>query len=189
MHLFSNRVIGAWWILFLAVWGVGALGAKPAVQRQSLASELSHRIFLILAVVCLFLRFPAIALWRPVLESGRAGVTAGEVVAALGIAFAFWARATLGSNWSGTVTFKEDHELIQRGPYALARHPIYTGLLLGFIGTALAAGTPAGWVGVVLAIVAFKRKSLIEERVMIEHFGDRYASYARQVRALIPYIW
>ncbi len=64
----------------------------------------------------------------------------GMGLTAVGIAFALWARLWIGRNWSGTITIKDQHELIQRGPYSLVRHPIYTGLLLAFLGTALVHG-------------------------------------------------
>ena len=184
-----NHVLEGIWLVFLAVWTVGILTSKRATHRESLASELSHRLLLIPAAALVFLRLPGVGLWRPIVPGGGASVVAGDVIAACGIAFAIWARLTLGGNWSGTVTIKEDHQLIRRGPYTLARHPIYTGILFGFLGSAIAMGSVASFVGVLLALLAFKRKSLIEERLMRSQFGEQYARYAQEVRALIPYVW
>ncbi len=98
------------------------------------------------------------------------------------------ARRHLGRNWSGTVTLKEDHELIRTGPYRRARHPIYTGMLVGFIGSAISLGEVRGVVAVGLVIVAFLIKIRLEERWMTESFGDAYRRYRTEVKALIPYL-
>ena len=94
----------------------------------------------------------------------------------------------IGRNWSGTVTFKEGHELVTTGPYALVRHPIYTGLLLAFIGSAVGRGEWRGVLAVFIAFLALWRKLRLEERWMREQFGDAYDAYARRVAALVPYL-
>ena len=90
-------------------------------------------------------------------------------------------RAWLGRNWSAEVTVKHDHELVRSGPYALVRHPIYTGLLLALIGTALGVGNGRALIGLVLIVAALLRKVAIEERFMSEQFGDAYARYRAEV--------
>ena len=110
----------------------------------------------------------------------------GAAITALGLAFAVWARVHLGRNWSGVVTLKEDHELIRSGPYALVRHPIYTGLLLGFVGSVIARGEWRGVLAFALVIGALWFKLRLEERWMIETFGDAYRRYHSEVPALIP---
>ncbi len=110
-------------------------------------------------------------------------------VTALGVAFAIWARAMLGRNWSGTVTLKQDHELVERGPYAIVRHPIYTGFLVALVGVALALGTVRALAAIAGVAIAFALKVRVEERFLGEQFGDAHAAYRRRVRALIPYLW
>ncbi|MDB5396866.1 MAG: hypothetical protein JWM91_4372 [Rhodospirillales bacterium] len=105
-----------------------------------------------------------------------------------GLGFSIRARRYLGRNWSGTITLKEDHELIRTGPCGWVRHPIYTGLLLAFVGSAAALGQWRGLAAVGLAIVAFLLKIRLEERWMIEAFGDTYRLYRSEVRALIPFV-
>ena len=109
------------------------------------------------------------------------------VVTASGLAFACWARVYLGRNWSGTVTLKQEHELIEGGPYALVRHPIYTGLLLAIIGSAFAVGEWRGMLAVIVAWVALWRKLRFEEAWMIERFGVKYEEYKKRVPALVPF--
>ena len=105
-----------------------------------------------------------------------------------GLLFCFWARAALGRNWSGTVTLKEGHELIQRGPYRLVRHPIYTGLLAMFLATAIAYGRLGGFVGVLIAFASFWIKLIGEEKLMLQQFPDQYAAYQERVKRIIPFV-
>jgi len=113
----------------------------------------------------------------------------GVVLLAAGLAFAVWARAVLGGNWSGTVTIKEGHELIDRGPYRHIRHPIYSGLLLALLGTWLAGGRVYGLLAFALALSALSGKLRVEERFMAQEFGERYAAYRRSTWALVPWIY
>jgi protein-S-isoprenylcysteine O-methyltransferase Ste14 len=108
----------------------------------------------------------------------------GLVVAGLG--FTVWARLVLGRNWSGVVTLKDNHTLIRSGPYGLVRHPIYTGLLLALIGSAMTRGEWRGFLGLALVAAAFLRKIAIEERWLAEQFPADYARYRQEVPALIP---
>ena len=107
---------------------------------------------------------------------------------AAGIAFAVWARHYLGRNWSGTVTVKQDHELIRSGPYRLVRHPIYTGLLLAILGTAVAFGEWRGLLAFALLTGSLLLKLRVEERFMGESFPNEYARYRAEVPALIPFV-
>jgi protein-S-isoprenylcysteine O-methyltransferase Ste14 len=113
---------------------------------------------------------------------------AGFGLTVAGCAFAAWSRALLGSNWSSTVTVRQNHQLIRTGPYALVRHPIYAGLLLGILGTALAMGEVRGLSAIPLAFVAWFRKARGEEELLIEKFGGTYIGYCREVKQLIPYV-
>jgi protein-S-isoprenylcysteine O-methyltransferase Ste14 len=112
---------------------------------------------------------------------------AAAAATAAGLLFTAWARVHLGRNWSATVTLKQQHELITTGPYAIVRHPIYTGLLAAFIGSAAALGEWRGLLAVVLALAAFWRKLQVEELWMTERFGEQYAAYAQRVPALVPF--
>ena len=103
-----------------------------------------------------------------------------------GLAFTLWARVALGANWSGTVTIQQGHELISTGPYALVRHPIYTGILMMMLGTALTLANVGALVAFALAIVLLWTKLRLEERLMRETFGEEYCAYQRRVKALIP---
>jgi protein-S-isoprenylcysteine O-methyltransferase Ste14 len=112
---------------------------------------------------------------------------AAALITTLGLLFTVWARIHLGRNWSGTVTIKRDHELIASGPYAIVRHPIYTGLIVAFIGSAMARGEWCSVLAVFIAWAALWRKLRLEERWMVERFGEQYIAYSRRVPALVPF--
>ena len=115
-------------------------------------------------------------------------VLAGAVLALAGVLICFWARAILGSNWSGTVTIKQNHELILRGPYSFVRHPIYTGLLIALLGSSIVYGYARCFIGVFICGFALWLKSQTEERFMIQQFGEEYAQYRQRTRALVPFV-
>lgn len=115
-------------------------------------------------------------------------VLGGAILTIACMLFSVWGRAILGSNWSSTVTIKQNHELIRRGPCRIVRHPIYTGFLLGLLGTAFVYGFARSFVGALVVGLAFLLKSQTEERFMVQQFGEQYLKYRQQVRALIPYI-
>jgi protein-S-isoprenylcysteine O-methyltransferase Ste14 len=176
------------WGAWLAVWTIAARGAAPAAWTESRRSRLAHVLPLGVAAGLFFAsssRLGALgARWLP--ETAAVAWT-GVGVTAVGLAFAIWARFRLGRNWSAEVQLKRDHRLIRGGPYEVSRHPIYTGMLGGFFGAALAAGDVRGLVCLALAFAAFWVKSRREEAVLRERFGAEYDSYRREVKALIPF--
>ena len=165
-----------------------ARGGKAVAERESVYSRLSHNLPLLVAIYLLAApHVPIAALNDRFAPSSLWLVRLGAALTFAGVAFAIWARVLIAGNWSSDVTLKRDHELIVNGPYSLVRHPIYTGILLGLLGTALAVGEWRGLLAVVLAGAAFWRKLRIEEAVMRRQFGDAYARYAARVPALIPF--
>jgi protein-S-isoprenylcysteine O-methyltransferase Ste14 len=109
--------------------------------------------------------------------------------AALGFGLTWWARINLGRFWSGTVTLKADHTLIRSGPYSLTRHPIYTGLLIAVLATALDNGSLAGLIGFGFIMLGLVLKLRQEEQFLTGQFGAAYDTYKKEVPALIPGLW
>ncbi len=184
-----RALIPALWILWLGYWVVAARVTGETRRRESFASRLSHYGPLI--VGGLLLGVPGIL--GPELERQIYGPThlwlwIASALVAIGLGFSAWARVWLGSNWSAEVTVKQNHELVRGGPYALVRHPIYTGVLLALIGTALSVDKWRALIGLVLVAAGFLRKIVIEERFMLVEFGKAYEHYRAEVPALIPFV-
>ena len=174
------------WVGWFVLWRVMAARVKAAAQSEPPLSRLTHIVPLILAGGLLSVpvpgldgRFVPLAIWPAAL---------GAAVTFAGLLVCVWARFTLAGNWSDWVQIKQDHELVVDGPYRWVRHPIYTGLLLMFAGTALAVGEWRGVLAVAIAAASFWRKLKLEEAVMRQQFGDGYDRYAEGARALIPFV-
>jgi protein-S-isoprenylcysteine O-methyltransferase Ste14 len=190
MPLHVKTLILYLWLALGAIWIVGAFTAKPAVRRESAGSRLRVTALGALAVVIGFTRYFQFGwLARPFVPTTPAVDYAGLALVFAGIGFAVWARFYLGGNWSGIVTVKKDHILVRRGPYAIVRHPIYSGLLLAILGSVVVYRELRGLVAAGLLLVMLRLKSRTEERFMTEKFGLEYRQYQQQVKALIPFIW
>lgn len=197
MDLIVENLIPAIWLIWIVYWMIAARGTKATQRVESTASRLGHVVPLVIAAWLLFARtLPGCArssgtilpgfLCDSVIAPNRAVYFAGVAVLVAGLAFSVWARRWLGRNWSGVVTLKQDHELVRGGPYRYVRHPIYTGILFGFVGSAIARDEWRGVLAVAIAYLALWRKLRLEERWMVERFGDAYREFQARVPALIP---
>ncbi|HEY1932024.1 MAG TPA: isoprenylcysteine carboxylmethyltransferase family protein [Acetobacteraceae bacterium] len=180
-------LIPAFWLAWIIYWFAASLSVKPVRRRESAASRATHVIPLLISAV--LLGSPRVA--GPLLDGrfmtrSAASFFTGVALVAAGLLFSVAARVYLGGNWSGTVTLKQDHTLTRTGPYRYVRHPIYTGILLAILGSALALAEWRGLVALALVVFAFLRKIRTEEQFMIEQFGEDYERYRREVPALVP---
>jgi len=189
LYPLALNIISCCWILFAVIWLVAAFWTKRSVYRESRWRRLGYVIPILVGG---YLVFKGDRLSDPldlqVIPHVDALAWTGVALCLAGLAFCIWARFTLGRNWSGVVTLKGGHELIMRGPYAVVRHPIYSGLLLALTGTAIAVGEVRAFIGLGLAFIAFFLKTVAEERFMREEFSGEYARYSQRVRRLIPFI-
>jgi protein-S-isoprenylcysteine O-methyltransferase Ste14 len=177
------------WLAWLGYWFVAALNVKRTERRERFSALILNRAPLVIGACLLaFERQPFFWPSARFVPLSQAFYWIGLFMLAAGLGFAVCARRYLGRNWSGIVTVKQDHELIRSGPYALVRHPIYTGLLLAILGTAIAIGEWRGLIAFVLITAGFVLKLRIEEDFMSETFGEQYARYRAEVPALIPFI-
>ena len=177
------------WLSWMVYWWAQSRNVKVAVRREPWASRLLHIVPLAVAVLLFSTpRATTALLAERFLPAGGGPFWIGSSLTGGGLLFTVWARLHLGKNWSGTVTIKKDHQLVTNGPYAIVRHPIYMGLLLAFLGSALALGEWRGVVAFVLVAAALWRKLRFEERWMREQFGQVYQEYAQRVPALVPFL-
>ena len=178
------------WAAWALLWALLSVSTKSTVRQEGLLSRALHLVPL--GVACLLLLSPWLAgtlLGRTILPRAAWMAFLGAALVAAGLAFAVWARLVLAGNWSGTVTLKAAHELVRTGPYAWARHPIYTGLLTALLGTVVVVDAWRGVLAFVIVAASFLRKMRTEETFMRAAFGVQYEAYRTQTKALIPFIW
>ncbi|MHB1432769.1 MAG: methyltransferase family protein [Streptosporangiaceae bacterium] len=171
------------WTAFWVYWLVAAFSMKKG--HVPWGRELRIRAVLIVIVIVLI----RLGAFRGHDVSGgpwRAGI--GLALLALGLGFAVWARLHIGRNWGTPMTRKDEPELVTSGPYRLVRHPIYSGILVAGLGTAVALS----WlwlIAVALAAVYFGYSAIIEERYLAERFPDSYPEYQRSTKRLVPFVF
>ena len=175
------------WIILFGYW-ISARGVKPVAERPSRLSTMAYRVPLILGCFLLWFRFSRHPLDLAVTPDTGLAQVIGIAVCALGLFVAIWSRRSLAGNWSNDVTFKQGHELIQPGPYRFTRHPIYTGILLMFLGTVILGGRLHSWLGFVIIFASFWIKLNQEESLLVRHFPADYTSYRSRVKALVPFV-
>jgi protein-S-isoprenylcysteine O-methyltransferase Ste14 len=191
VHGYSSGlgVIRICWIIFVIVWLLGAISTNRTIYRESSAERARYWLVLVIGY---FLVIKSSSLPSPfdwlLVPHTTSSAWIGAVLSVSGLVFAIWARVILGRNWSGVITLKEGHELIERGPYRIVRHPIYTGILAMFAGTAIAIGYFGGFVGLLLVFVSFWLKLKREEDLMLKHFPAKYAAYQGRVKRIIPFL-
>ena len=174
------------WGLIALVWLFGAaynLEHAPRVRKRA------ARLFpWALVIVLVFLPLHGIphADWRPLSVRSFWLYAPGLALLLGSTGFTLWARAALGTMWSDMPMLKEDHALRTDGPYAVTRHPIYTGMLGMLTATALLAGLGRWLIVLVLAAIFIEGKIQAEERLLAEAFPGRYEQYRRRVPRLVP---
>jgi protein-S-isoprenylcysteine O-methyltransferase Ste14 len=140
----------------------------------------------IVVVVILLIRLGAFRGHGHNTDPWRAGL--GLMLFALGLGVAIWARLHIGPNWGTPMTQKDEPELVTSGPYHVVRHPIYSGILVAGVGTAVALSWR--WLtAVALAGVYFLYSATVEERYMTEQFPDSYPAYKRSTKMLVPFVF
>ena len=183
-------LIPAMWLCWGMYWWILSRTAKATARKESLSSRVTYILPLALAVYLLMARdIPIEILRHRFFPRAPWTFALGSTLTAAGVLFTVWARRHIGTNWSATVTIKEGHELVTTGPYAIVRHPIYAGLLLALVGTALAIAEWRAILAIALALVSFVRKLRLEERWMRQQFGESYRVYCQRTDALVPFVW
>ncbi len=188
MRLVYEYLFTVVWIAFLVYWQIMAIRVKATQRLEPIASRALRVLMFGAGLVLISFPLPAAWLNLRLWPQGRLTFWLGFAITLSGLLFCVWARVHLGRNWSRSVTIKEDHELIVTGPYALVRHPIYTGLLTGLIGTVLAVAELRAVLGLAMIAISLWLKLRLEEKWMRAQFGAKYEAYAGRVAALVPYV-
>jgi protein-S-isoprenylcysteine O-methyltransferase Ste14 len=179
-----DGIIGIGWIAFWAYWLVMAFTTKAEQSRW--ARFAGVRVGLIL-VVLLLVRLRVVRGPRMAAPGDPWLLGTGLALFVLGLALAVWARVYLGRNWGMPMSRRAEPELVTTGPYARVRHPIYTGIILGMVGTAIAVN-PYWLVAVAVLGGYFLFSAVVEERTMAKLFPAAYPPYKRATKMLIPYV-
>jgi protein-S-isoprenylcysteine O-methyltransferase Ste14 len=185
---FSGIFILACFIVFILFWIVSARSAKPALEKRGFGWPRGS-LLIVVAILVVLHRMGIIhddsdLLWQHSLITNLIA----DSVTLVGLGITLWARVILGRNWSLGVAFKKDHELIDRGPYKLVRHPIYTGLLMMVMGIAILHSSVVSIAMFVGIFIGFWIKANSEEQLMTEHFPNEYPAYKARTKRLIPFV-
>jgi protein-S-isoprenylcysteine O-methyltransferase Ste14 len=180
------QVMSMLWALWVVSWLIAAFWADRAQARADLATEASYRLVLVLGCVALFL--PTVLRNPPLLDWPQPLAWLFVAAGAAGLGFCWWARLHLGRLWSASITRKEDHRIVDSGPYAIVRHPIYTGVLVAGLATALLEARPVAALGLIVVAAGFYQKARLEEGFLRKELGEGpYDAYAARVPMLIPF--
>src|SRR5262245_4846771 len=195
----DETIIFVSWMTFLFVWGVSAFFVKRDIRGGGFGALWQRHWALRLAAAAIIV-FAAVRLGR---RAGTPGVVLfshgivtpplalgwiGAVLTAVGIGFAIWAGVNLGRNWSSPPAMKEHHELVTTGPYAYVRHPIYAGIMLAALGTALTSSI-FGVAMFIFISITFALRMKKEEKIMLKLFPEQYPEYQQHTKRLVPFVW
>jgi protein-S-isoprenylcysteine O-methyltransferase Ste14 len=184
----AAKFVGLCWIIFVLVWGIFAFSVKRTREQQPLFGRLLYVLLAAVVVVLLNGRIREVHLRHQILPHTLELALVGDVIVLAGLVLAVWARVVLGGNWSSRVALKENHELIQRGPYQVLRHPIYSGLLLMILGTAMLVGEVGGFVALLVCFCGFWIK-LRQEEALLTNRLPGYSEYKAHTKALVPFLF
>ncbi len=187
MNLGPSVAFAVIWIAWIVSWLAASFWSARTEKRALTWDALIYRIAIVAGAILLMpwaaRPLEATRLWHV----GDDGAYALAALTLAGLLFAWWARIHLGRLWSGSITRKEGHRVVDTGPYALVRHPIYTGLIFALLATAVAQATVSGLAGAALIAVGLWLKARAEERFLAAELGaDAYGAYRRRVPMLIP---
>lgn len=183
MRNLTGQFIILCWVIFIIYWIFASFGVKRTVEKQ--AGWWRIQILLIAVAIAFFMTKRDAILWSYTLTIG----IIADIVTLIGLIIMLWARYVLGGNWSTTAVLKENHELIQSGPYHYVRHPIYSGLMLMVLGVAIFYGHAIGFIALAISFVASWLRARQEEKLLTRHFPEEYLKYKARVKAFIPFVF
>jgi protein-S-isoprenylcysteine O-methyltransferase Ste14 len=177
------------WVGWIITWTLAAFWSNRTEKQLATWDVWAYRASTVLGLLLLS-HFSARALGlRKIWHVGFNGAYLLVALTFGGILFAWWARIHLGRLWSGSITRKEGHHVVDTGPYGLVRHPIYTGLIGATIATAIAEATATALAAVIVLTFGLWFKARAEERFLSTELGpEEYRAYQRRVPMLVPFV-
>jgi protein-S-isoprenylcysteine O-methyltransferase Ste14 len=177
------------WIGWLMSWVAASFWSSPMQKRAAPLQTWTYRTAIIAGGILLMPWTAWILAERRIWDVGYNGAYALAGVMLAGLLLSWWARLHLGRLWSSAISRKHDHRIVDTGPYAFVRHPIYTGLITALLATAAAEATVTAILGAALIAFGLWLKARSEERFLAAELGsDAYGSYRRRVPMLIPFL-
>ena len=179
-------IIGAW-LIWLVTWILAAGWSARVASHHDLGAESPSRVLTLAAIVMLLASYWPVA-WGVLWTTSPTIGWSMFLIVVLGLAFTWTARLHLGPLWSSTSAPTEDHRIVDTGPYGIVRHPVYAGLLLAVIATAIERGRVESVAAALVLIAGVSLRAKLEERFLRRDLGDDvYGSYRRRVPMLVPF--
>ena len=189
MVIQANQVPEIIWIVWLMSWVAASFWSDRAQKRAATLQTWIYRAAMIAGGILLTPWTGQLLEEKPIWEVSFVGVCVLAAVMLAGLFLTWWARIYLGPLWSSVITRKKDHKIIDTGPYAFVRHPIYCGLIVAILATAVAEGKATALLGSALVILGVWLKACTEERFLMTELGPEiYDAYCRRVPMLIPFL-
>jgi protein-S-isoprenylcysteine O-methyltransferase Ste14 len=187
-----ESIVNGCWAAIIVYWLVSAITVRKPSQKSAWFIWWVTRVVAIGLILVLahhaHARHVLARLEHRLVSSSPIVHGLGAALCVAGVALAIWARRRIGRNWGAPMSLRVDHELVTDGPYRFVRHPIYTGLLLAMLGSALAG--QLWWAAIlIVSTVYFGASALIEERMMGRLFPLEYPQYRKRTKMLIPFLW
>lgn len=186
-HFIIAGMIQLSWLVFLVYWIVAAFRVNRMRSREPGPRRFLYLLLIVISLILfngdpryfgpLNMRFVHRSFWI---------ASTGALLTVVGVALAIWSRVHIGRFWSGSVSIREDHQLIRSGPYSRIRHPIYTGILVALAGTTLAVGNYRALLAFVLVLVSLVYKARLEEALLTREFGAAFDDHRRHTGFFLP---
>jgi len=184
-----NEAFQLIWIAWVVSWVAASLWSGRTEKRAATREIWIYRLVIFAGAIFIAPWTAQILGERPTWHVGYYGACGFVGVLLLGLTLTWWARIHLGGLWSSAITRKEKHRLVETGPYALVRHPIYTGLIIAMLATAATEATLVAVLGALLIALGLWVKARAEERFLSTELApETYESYRRRVPMLVPFL-
>jgi protein-S-isoprenylcysteine O-methyltransferase Ste14 len=184
-----TKLLAFIWLAWVISWVAASFWSGRTKTHVRTRNSWVYRLPILLGAILLSPWAPAALGEKPLYNPSEVGTYILAAVVLLGISFTWWARIHLGHFWSNAITHKEDHNIIESGPYGMVRHPIYTGLILAILATGAAVATAASLLGALLISFGEWQKARMEEKFLTAELGPAaYESYRRRVPMIVPFL-